>query len=207
MHEHIESYEYLTRLDFPNKKFKCVANAFWNRVIKSDGCWGWTGQKHPHGYGEIERRYEGKRYVILAHRISWILHKGKIPHGLRVLHACDNPPCTNPDHLFLGTQLENIQDAVMKGRNARGERLPGAKLTNITVRKIRELHDSGGITHQALADQFGVTRSLITCVVNRQIWKHVMSSRLKEQRTLVARIRQAVATAGGSSSTPTTAGR
>lgn len=83
-----------------------------SKVIRSEGCWSWTASIDSKGYGKIS--HEGR--FMIASRVSWILHRGDIPKGFGVLHRCDNPPCTNPDHLFLGTQKENMQDAITKGR-------------------------------------------------------------------------------------------
>lgn len=77
-------------------------------------CWGWDGSTHRQGYGFI--KVEGR--VLLAHRVSWEIHFGSIPDGLQVLHYCDNPPCTNPIHLFLGTNLDNCLDKCRKFRSA-----------------------------------------------------------------------------------------
>jgi hypothetical protein len=80
----------------------------------ANGCWRWLGgQTRPGGYGRL---YLGEGFVGVAHRISWEIHVGPIPDGLRVLHRCDNPPCCNPEHLFLGTSHDNTQDALRKGR-------------------------------------------------------------------------------------------
>ena len=86
---------------------------FWANVDKSDTCWEWTGYFHPYGYGVLY--VEGKN--ILAHRLSWELENGSIPEGMQVLHHCDNPPCVRHDHLFLGTQADNIEDMCEKGRH------------------------------------------------------------------------------------------
>jgi len=84
-------------------------------TVGHDGCWGWVGSIDHFGYGQIQ--HEGK--VQPAHRVSWVLARGPIPDGLCVLHRCDNPPCTNPEHLFLGTKKDNMMDAARKGRIAR----------------------------------------------------------------------------------------
>src|SRR5229473_531412 len=99
-----------------------LVERFWSKVRKSDGCWEWIAGKHRFGYGIIRDGGRGSR-MRTAHRISWEFHNGSIPAGLWVLHRCDNPQCINPDHLFLGTQFDNMTDAARKGRirNGRGK--------------------------------------------------------------------------------------
>ncbi len=93
-----------------------VTDRFWSKVVKTDSCWKWTGCKKD-GYGRINRgaRGLGSDY---AHRVSWLMHNGAIPEGLCVLHRCDNPECTNPGHLFLGTKKDNSRDMISKKRGA-----------------------------------------------------------------------------------------
>src|SRR6266516_2031737 len=108
------------------------------RIERSDGygCWRWVGTIHKHGYGNISINSK----IELAHRMMWLLVNGEIPHGLHVLHRCDNRWCVNPDHLFLGTNADNVVDAVAKGRR-RGP-LPWqtntARLSIIDVADIRK---------------------------------------------------------------------
>jgi hypothetical protein len=86
-----------------------LADRFWEKVIKHDeGCWGWKASKHDSGYGLIDG--------MLASHASWIIHFGVVPEGLEVCHTCDNPECTRPDHLWLGTHGDNMRDAFAKGR-------------------------------------------------------------------------------------------
>jgi len=91
-----------------------VAPRFWAKVAKSDGCWLWTGARASNGYGSF--RFADRPCATAAHRAAWELACGPIPHGMHVLHRCDNPPCVNPAHLFLGTHLENVRDREAKGR-------------------------------------------------------------------------------------------
>jgi len=85
---------------------------FWSKVSKSDKCWEWTAAKTGHGYGIFQ--FEGK--LQKAHRVAWVLAMGPIPGGMFVLHRCDNPLCVRLTHLFLGTQQDNVLDAMRKGR-------------------------------------------------------------------------------------------
>jgi hypothetical protein len=100
---------------------RTLAERFWSKVDKRgpDECWPFTGRTNGNGaypgYGWI-RGPEANRRPLAAHRISWELHNGPIPDGLFVLHKCDFPPCTNPAHLFLGTNRDNMRDAAAKGR-------------------------------------------------------------------------------------------
>lgn len=110
-----------------------------------------------------------------THRLSWELANGPIPDGLWVLHTCDNPPCVNPAHLFLGTAADNNADMIAKGRHAqqipamRGEGNPSAKLRAADVRAIRA-RVALGASQAATARQFGVSRSLVNQVVRGHVW-------------------------------------
>lgn len=95
-----------------------LADRFWNFVPDQPGvdCWEWHGGKMPSGYGTISVRNAGERRTVSAHRLLFFLCRGRIPNDLWVLHACDNPSCVNPSHLFLGTRTDNMRDASSKGR-------------------------------------------------------------------------------------------
>ena len=96
---------------------------FWPKVERKgqDECWPWLAARHKNGYGALNCHYE-RGTGNYAHRASWVIHNGDIPNGMWVLHKCDNPPCVNPGHLWLGTHLENMADMSNKGRSLSGER-------------------------------------------------------------------------------------
>ncbi len=143
-------------------------------VEKQDnGCWKWTGNVSHYGYGRI--CYDSKAYF--AHRVSYELFKGKIDDGLYVCHACDNPQCVNPDHLFLGDQKANMADCKAKGRYHHGERTGGAKLTDAVVTKIIEHGKNKTYSHSKLGEMFGVSRSEIGSILAGQRWLHLPGSR------------------------------
>lgn len=89
---------------------------FWSKVEKSDGCWRYRGAHSSDGYGRVSRWINGREHHISAHRYAWFLVNGLVPEDKCVLHRCDNPPCCNPDHLFLGSHIENMRDKMAKGR-------------------------------------------------------------------------------------------
>ena len=124
-------------------------------MSKTD-CIEYNGYRMPQGYGR--RRYKGR--MTLAHRVAWMESRGDIPDGLCVLHKCDNPPCINPDHLFLGTHNDNMYDM------ARKERHGNCKLTREQVAEIRKRYAEGGINQYQLADMYGVHQSKISDIVN-----------------------------------------
>lgn len=153
-----------------------VKERFWARVSTGgiDDCWEWTAGCQTAGYGEL--RVAGRPELV--HRISWQIHFGDIPGGMYVCHHCDNPPCVNPAHLFLGTPKDNAGDMSAKGRHAshtqphlrRGTRSGSARLTEGDVLSIRERYALGGISQRALAVVYGVSEPTIHAVVNRRNW-------------------------------------
>jgi len=120
------------------------------------------------GYGHCGGAMTGQRHIA-AHRLSWILHKGPIPDALCVLHHCDTKSCTNPDHLFLGTHADNVADKVKKGRQAKGESAPKAKLTSSDIPKVFEMR-SRGMTQWAIANVFGVHQGSIWRILTGKSW-------------------------------------
>lgn len=134
-----------------------------------NGCIIFIGSKNSLGYGELS--YKGKRFR--AHRLSYISHVGPIPDGMVVCHKCDNPPCINPEHLFIGTQADNLKDGRKKGRvatpNPRGERHGLAKLSADKIVAIRKDQR----TQREIAKEYGVHQTTIKNIKLNRTWKHV----------------------------------
>lgn len=132
-------------------------------------CWVAVGSKHNFGYGWINVSEKKETNNRCAHVVSWELEHGPVPSGLYVLHRCDYPPCCRPDHLFLGTQQDNMDDKVAKDRQLRGEQIPQSKLTEEDVRRIRKDDRS----HLEIAADYGVSHHAIANVKSGKSWKHV----------------------------------
>lgn len=152
---------------------RTVEERFWEKVDKNGpaGCWVWTHSRSKKGYGQLSGPHRGHK-PFQAHRLSWEMHTGPIPAGLMVCHRCDNPPCVNPDHLFLGTPKNNTDDRDAKNRVRHGDRHPYAKLTTKRVAIIRR-RSAAGVSRKALAAKFGVSVDSIRRVVIGAGWKRV----------------------------------
>ena len=155
------------------------------------GCWEWAGTRKCNGgngyYGVV--KYQGKQWY--AHRLMWSMHyEREIPAGMEICHHCDNPPCVNPSHLFLGTHFDNIMDATKKGRMASGrhhgmnthperraigERNGMSKLTSKDILSIRSRYRPRHKV-QLLLSEFGISRTHLWRIVNGKLWKHVTPS-------------------------------
>jgi hypothetical protein len=148
---------------------------FWSRVDRSggpDACWLWTGATHFWGYGRVGLFDR----VFLTHRLAFFLEYGWWPEPY-CCHACDNPPCVNPAHLFACTATDNMRDCCDKGRIARHNRLfgedhPRSRLTEGIVREIRQRRSEGASLRQ-LSTEYDILPSSICGVVKRRSWKHV----------------------------------
>jgi hypothetical protein len=159
---------------------------FWSKVHRptdADSCWIWHGTTDQQGYG----LFTVCRRMLKAHRVSYFLATGTDPAAMLVCHTCDNPPCVNPSHLFLGTAGDNLSDCISKGRFVngrprahpetivRGERCHLAKLTEQKVRELRSLDPRpyGRDEEITVARKYGISRNSLRNVIFRRTWKHI----------------------------------
>ena len=144
------------------------------KVSRGAGCWEWAAFRQHQGYGQFHTGREGDRKMSYAHRVAYEIYVGPIPKGLLVLHRCDNPPCVRPEHLFVGTTMDNIRDRDAKGRQngPKGETHHSAKLTAKDVREIRRRSHAFGEGIE-LAMEFGVSNCTISKIVLRRTWKSI----------------------------------
>jgi hypothetical protein len=141
--------------------------------VTESGCWIWMrGWDNSKGYGCIQ--YKGA--TRKAHRVSYEVFIGPISDGLHVCHNCDLPSCVRPDHLWLGTNLDNLLDKERKGRGnqPRGVLTNRAKLTEHHIQYIRSAYSTGEAKQQQLADRFGVSQVLISQIILKKAWKYVL---------------------------------
>lgn len=133
-------------------------------------CFEYQGFRNTQGYGRLNRTY--------THRLSWEMVNGPIPEGLCVLHKCDNPPCVNPDHLFLGTRADNMKDMWSKGRGRTvgaslpGEKHPMAIMTDAKVISMRS-DRSNGVPLLELSERYGVAVPTVSMICSRKLWRHI----------------------------------
>lgn len=139
---------------------------FWQCVERRNcGCWGWSGFVNSYGYPIITMS-NGRTG---AHRLMWSLINGPIQSGLSVLHKCDNPICMNPDHLFIGTQADNMADMIMKGRKARGSKSPRAKATEEQVLRAHTMLNEGQLS-RVVAESCGINLNTVYHIKQGTRW-------------------------------------
>lgn len=137
-------------------------------TVTEGGCWIWKASKSRDEYGRI--MFDGKRWK--AHRFSYAYHKGTVPDDMVVCHRCDTPACVNPDHLFLGTQADNVADSVAKGRfpvRHLGASNPKAKITEEQARAIHASSES----NTELSKRYGISGVMVGLIKRKLAWGHI----------------------------------
>lgn len=146
---------------------------FSRAIIRKNGCWEWSGCRNNKGYGQL--RVDGHKEQ--AHRVAYDLVIGDIPEDMLVLHRCDNPCCVNPQHLFLGTYQDNVDDMIEKGRDAYGdcwgERNGQSKLTEDKVMQIRQLLNEDNRSAREIGELFNVSKGAIMDIKSGRRWRNV----------------------------------
>ena len=146
-----------------------IQERFFMKVEKTDTCWNWMAYRKKTGYGCFCMGVKNN----LAHRVSWELHNGSIPEGLHVLHKCHNPRCVNPDHLYVGTHTDNMNDRIKDGTSPRGEKHHSAKLTEENVKTAKWLL-SCGARPLDLSVMYKVAPHCISNIKTGRTWGHVL---------------------------------
>jgi len=142
-------------------------------INSKDDCWEWVGYKRKDGYGEITI----DKKTFRSHRLIYIDTYGSIPEGMCICHSCDNPSCCNPNHLFMGTHVDNMKDCRNKCRTGGGSR-PGEecgkhKFTNEEILDIRKKYKTGLYSQRNLAKEYNMSQTNIKDIINRKIWRHI----------------------------------
>jgi len=151
---------------------------FWKKVRKTESCWEWTASRlQSTGRGQFPnaRKYG---WPTSPTRFSWMLHFGVILNKLHVLHRCDNLLCVNPNHLFLGTPLDNVHDMIEKDRHSRGEKNGMATGDELLISQVRAFVG----THQQASDHFSIPRRRIIAYRRGDTWKHLKLEPINSNR-------------------------
>jgi len=161
------------------QRVKTLEEKFWEKVNKKgkDDCWEWLAGRNHKNYGNFYVSIgNSKDKHWIAHRMAWKLTYGEIPKGLHICHHCDNPPCVNPNHLWIGTNKDNILDASRKGRlvrKIRGEDHHKSKLTEKEVIEIKHIRKETGLSFIKIGKMFNVHPTTIGYIMRGRTWSHI----------------------------------
>jgi hypothetical protein len=142
---------------------------FFDNLRSNGDCREYVGYCGKNGYCYV--KIDGKNF--LAHRLAYFLKHGNIPKGLHVLHKCDNRVCCEPEHLFVGTALDNMLDKKSKGRQARGKTHGMQRISESSIRIIRDVYFDGFVSQRKIAEIYGVSQAAIYHIIKRKNWKHI----------------------------------
>lgn len=151
---------------YMNKRYSKMEDKLRNYIRKTDKCWLWTGDKYSSGYGRLTIKLG---LQVRAHRFMYEQRFGKIPEGMFALHKCDVRACVNPEHIFIGTKKDNMQDCVSKGRNRyktlKGTESPNSNLNKKDITEIRELYKTGKFFQREIGHKFGVSQVTVSRII------------------------------------------
>jgi len=161
---------------FPEQLTEKDIERFWSKVERKgdDECWEWKGTRDIGNYGKLYIS-SPKRTTLMAHRISYFLKNGKFPLEMKILHICDNPPCCNPNHLKIGTQKDNVDDCIKKGRRSpqncdnNNRRI----LNSSQVIETKELYETGSYSAREIAEKYCVHTTTINYILRGISWKEI----------------------------------
>lgn len=168
------------RLNPQKSKTELWISYFLTRFTKTDACWIWKGSSRNKSslYGSIRKG----NLTYAAHRVSFAIFHRKSPDGLHVCHKCDNPRCVNPDHLFMGTDKDNMQDASLKGRLITGNNHPRAKIDESKALEIFRMWTPRKNGTKSLSKKLGISRQIIGSIINGYRWRRVTGMAPKKER-------------------------
>lgn len=161
--------KYCSRQCYEKSRVQDLQTRFMRKIDRTGECWLWTGARNSDGYGSVNVA----GVIKLAHRVAYGLFREPTPDDKQVCHTCDTPACCNPDHLFIGVILDNMQDMAAKDRSCYGERNFHAKLTEKQVLEARSLYATGVHTATELGRMFGVTEQTMSSLLKRKTWKRI----------------------------------
>jgi hypothetical protein len=140
-------------------------------TIKKNGCWSWAGKNKNKKYPTFWINHAKRS--IQAHRVSYVIHSGMFDDDLFVLHKCDNVECTNPEHLFLGSSIDNIRDMVSKKRHLYGEKKPNTNLKESDIHLMFQLRDRLSLNGREIARLFNLDSTTVYDILNKKTWRHL----------------------------------
>lgn len=156
-----------------------IRERFWEKVQKHGpyDCWIWSASANDHGYGKFGTgsKRDGSNRWEHSHRVAWELTHGPIPERMFVCHRCDNPPCVNPAHLFLGTAADNSRDMISKGRHrVKNGGTASSKLSAVEAIRVHQRYATGTVSQKDLGKEFGVSQSAVSSIVTGKLWTHLV---------------------------------
>jgi hypothetical protein len=155
-------------IDFVNETKHRIDTMIFSKTRKTETCWIWEGFVHHGGYSRVSTTWRGCKFQFRVHRYMWTLENQIDPGIFIICHACDNPICVNPEHLFLGTHADNAKDKVKKGRVPTV--IGRVKLSFDIAEKIRKDRQENGTTYKVFCERYNISKGHVSDIINNRIW-------------------------------------